>query len=797
MVSSSLRSGLAPLAMAALAAGVVATEADAQQGPAPWKRTEIRADCSSFEQLRQPYFGDTHVHTALSFDAVNGGITTEPRESYDFANGAPIGLPPYVGDVPSRTVQLRRPLDFTAISDHAELFGEVDICLTPGLPGYDDQVCIDYRAGIPQNDPGTGGIAFFVTPYVAFPIPERHSFCGIDDSNCLTQASLVWQDLQDAAEEKYDRSDACTFTTFVAYEYTRAPLAINLHRNVIFRNDVVPVLPISAVEEPEAEGLWNALQDECIDGLPGCDVLAIPHNPNLSNGKMFVPENADGTPHTAAEAAFRARMEPVVEISQHKGDSECRLGVLSNDELCGYEKMTGVLLGVSPGGAITYNPRLFVRNVLKEGLELEESLGTNPFRLGILASTDTHNSTAGMVNEEDYGTAGHLGTRDAVPEFTLAPPITAPLGGIEAHAGGLAVIWAEENSRDALFAALRRREVYGTSGTRPIVRFFGGDYDQDLCSSGNLIDTGYRRGVPMGGELGALRKKKSPVFAVLAMKDPGGAGVTSAPLQRIQIIKGWVNSTGSTQERVFDVAGDPDNGASVDTDTCTSSGAGSDMLCTVWEDPDFLPSQRAFYYVRVLENPMCRWSTYLCNDQGVDCDDPNSISAGLEECCNPDVPKTIQERAWSSPIWYRPESFARFKSVIKVKGDGQDSLKLKVRMERAPAELDPTSEAITLTFSDDDMIYTATIPAGTMTEKKPGALWVLSDSIGATDGIKKATLKIDSKGRAKLSVSTVKLDLSNADLSDHFVHTTLEASTYTAEHMRLWEVKGSTLRPQN
>ena len=178
-----------------------------------------------------------------------------------------------------------------------------------------------------QNDPGTGLLAFFVTDYAAIPIPVRHDFCGVNDVNCLGQASVVWLDIQGAAEQKYDRTEACTFTTFVAYEYTRAPLAANLHRNVIFRNHVVPSLPISGVEEPEPQGLWNALQAECIDGLPGCDVLAIPHNSNLSDGRLLAPVNADGTPHTAADAALRARMEPIVEISQHKGDSECRPGV--------------------------------------------------------------------------------------------------------------------------------------------------------------------------------------------------------------------------------------------------------------------------------------------------------------------------------------------------------------------------------------------------------------------------------------------------------------------------------------
>jgi hypothetical protein len=257
-----------------------------------------------------------------------------------------------------------------------------------------------------------------------------------------------------------------------------------------------------------------------------------------------------------------------------------------------------------------------------------------------------------------------------------------------------------------------------------------------------------------------------------------------------------VNSTGSSQERVFEVAGDPDNGAGVDPDTCTPSGTGFDSLCAVWEDPDFLPEQRAFYYVRVLENPACRWSTYLCNAEGVDCDVPATITPGLEECCNPDVPKIIQERAWTSPIWYRPESFGRFKGAIRLKGDEQDSLKVKTTVQRVADELDPNTQAITLTVTDDDTIYTATIPAGTMTEKKPGAVWIFKDPTGAIDGIKRASLKIKGSGQGKLSIATVRLDLSNADPSDHFIHTTLEASTFRAEHVRLWEMRGARLKPQ-
>ncbi len=768
---------------------------EAWAAPVPWDRTESREDCSDAELTRQPFFGDTHVHTTVSADALVGGVLTGHREAYDFAKGAPIDLPPYdSGGVALRSAQLRRPLDFTAISDHAEFFGEVQVCMVPGYPGYDDPLCQMYRNVIGIEDTGTGNLAFFSAPYNAIANPIRFDLCGVDAADCLAEASVVWLDIQEAAEEHYDRTAACKFTTFVAYEWTGAPFAQNLHRNVIFRNETVPTLPTSHVEEPTPQGLWGQLDLQCASAATGCEVLAIPHNPNVSNGQLFLPENADGSPIDDADAAFRARIEPIVEIAQHKGDSECRNGVLSNDEACGFEKLTTQLLGVATPGSIPYDPRGFVRNVLKEGLELEEQLGVNPFRLGILASTDTHNSAPGLTNEEDYGDAGHLGVRDGKPEFILENEVEAPLGGIEASGGGLAVVWAEENSRDAIFAAMRRREVYGTSGTRPSLRFFAGNYKSDLCDSEDFAGTAYRNGVPMGGEVGAVRSKKSPAFAVKAIRDPGPVGQPGTPLQVLQIVKGWVDETGTSEEAVFDVAGDANNGATVDTDTCATSGSGDDTLCAVWSDPDFDPSQRAFYYARVLENPTCRWSTHLCNAQGVDC--AVGAPVGLEECCNEDVAKTIRERAWSSPIWYRPESFGKTKARIQLKGGGEDTLKISTKMQAAARQLDPDTTDITITVNDGDTIFEATIPAGTMEVKKPGEKWQLNDKAGTYGGIKKAQLKINAtKGDAKLQIKSVKTDLSAADALDHFVHMTLVSGTFTTEHQRLWSEKNGKLRP--
>lgn len=772
-----------------LALWAVASTAAAQNPPAPWERTEPDPGCTVYEQTRQPFFGDTHVHTGLSFDAAVGGIRTSPSDAYDFAKGASIDLPPYVAEVAQRSAQLRRPLDFTAISDHSEFFGEVQICTVPGFPGYDDPLCELYRDSTPATDTGTGGLAPFAAPYTANEAPERFDWCGVGAADCLSQASVVWQEIQDAAEAHYDRSPACSFTTMIGYEWTGAPGAANLHRNVIFRNSDVPALPISYVDEPRAEGLYAQLQTQCLDAANDCDVLSIPHNSNVSNGLLFRPLNSDDlTPLDDIDARLRISMEPLVEMQQHKGDSECRPGLLTNDELCGFEKMSTKLLGVAAGGV--FDPLLFVRNVLKEGLSQEEDLGVNPFQLGIIASTDTHNSIPGATNEEDYGVTGHLGTRDATPEFTLSPLPVAPLGGVEANAGGLAVVWAEENSRDAIFSAMRRKEVYGTSGMRPTLRFFAGDYKKDPCVEGNVVEAGYERGVPMGGELGALRGKKSPVFVVQASKDPGPDGID---LQQVQIIKGWIDFYGNAQEEVVVVAGDPDNGATVDEDTCVASGAGAASLCATWEDPNFNPSERAFYYARVVDNPTCRWSTYLCNAEGVDCSSP-PVAAGLEECCNEDVPKTIQERAWSSPIFYRPESIGKFKGAVKLHGSsGENSLKLKASIENVASQLNPTNEDLVIEVTDNQDVFAVTIPAGTMTEVKPGSFWSLENSLG----IRKASLKISGKGKGKLSLQTEKVGSPMTPFVDHFVHTKITAGAFQAEHSRMWKRYGNSLQAKN
>jgi hypothetical protein len=640
-----LARSLVPLGLVTLL-GVASARAQEAAPARPYAITEQREPCAAYEPLRAPFFGDTHVHTGYSQDASTQGTRTTPRDAYRFARGDALAIQPWRADGSSlRSVRIDRPLDFTVITDHAEQIGEVHICNTPGAPGHASLVCRLYRAW-PRA-------AFFVMNAAYSAGGERFGFCGENGAACLEAAQHVWRDTQAAAEAAYDRSAACRFTSFVGYEWTAGvDNGKNLHRNVIFRNEAVPELPISTMETgPNAMALWDALATACVKGTPGCEVLTIPHNSNLDGGLMFASARSLGGAIDAQEARMRAFWEPLVEVMQHKGDSECLFGGDTTDEACGFEKLPYDNFGGRYMGFRRNPPQRgqYAREALKRGLAHDAALGANPFRFGLVASTDTHLGTPGLASEAAFPGHGGAGAADAT---TLPPGLP---DAIEFGPGGFAVLWAEENSRDALFDAMRRREAYGTSGTRPVVRFFGGfALPDDLCADPELVEKSYALGVAMGGELSASASGEAPRFVALATKDPGTRAEPGSDLQRIQIVKGWLDPSGATRERVVDIAGG-ENAASVDTATCQPRGVGHARLCAVWRDDDFDPRERAFYYARVLENPTCRWSQRVCAAKRVDCAKPETIGEGLEACCAPEHERVIQERAWTSPIWVSPE----------------------------------------------------------------------------------------------------------------------------------------------
>ncbi|MBI3784147.1 MAG: DUF3604 domain-containing protein [Deltaproteobacteria bacterium] len=605
--------------------------------------------CPNRNALRNVYFGDLHVHTTNSFDAHMFDVRTTPPQAYRFARGEPASLPPLDNDGNgTTTVHIDRPLDFAAVTDHSEYLGEVETCSTPGSPTYDSPTCQQFRSG------GVADVRVFGINLTGSRPKRFKDICGSDGSTCSDAAGTVWQREQEAAAAAYDR---CSFTSFVAYEYSNARSASTLHRNVIFRNDRV-AFPISVYEQNLPQGLWNELKQTCIDSGSGCDVLAIPHNSNESNGRMFFVEypGAQSLGEQRTQAQLRASIEPLVEVYQHKGSSECRNGLSgiigAADEQCEFEKRRpdpvfdcgdGVgQTGAAGGGCVS---RLdYVRGALLAGLKEEIRIGANPYPLGFIGSTDTHNGTPGFTSEETF--VGHRGTDDFDLKLRLGHGVLTD-GGTVFSPGGLAAVWAEENSRSSIFDALRRKETFATSGTRISVRVFGGwDLPAGLCNNADMAQIGYDRGVAMGGTLpNRPTGAGAPTFVVSALRDPGSAARPGRQLQRLQVVKGWI-ADGAAHEQVYDIAGDADNGADVDLQTCMPRGPGADSLCQQWTDPSFDPALHAFYYVRVLENPSCRWNTYLCNslapaDRQPACDDPT-------------VPKTIQERAWTSPIWYRP-----------------------------------------------------------------------------------------------------------------------------------------------
>ncbi|MBT8454241.1 MAG: DUF3604 domain-containing protein [Deltaproteobacteria bacterium] len=648
--------------------------------------------CADFNPLRQVFWGDTHVHTELSFDANMQGTRTTQDDAYAFARGEPIALQPYDEDgTPTRMAAIDRPLDFVMLSDHAEFLGTLKVCNDPGSPGYEEQQCVDYRAAQQFDAMPEFVRDVFVRINGLLNLPSEDAaypaLCGPGSAFCLDAGTDVWRGIVNAAQAAYDRSNSCTFTAFPGYEWSGNSDGRNLHRNVMFKDENVTDLPYGYFDAPYPEELWARLVGECIDADSGCDVLTIPHNSNLSDGVYFNDRMADGGLLTPEYVELRNAMEPVIEIYQHKGASECLPGAATADELCGFEILPFSNLATTNLERITPpDPKGFLRYAYGEGMRFESSLGTNPFQYGITAATDTHISAPGFVAENDF--KGHGGAGQ--PNRFLPPPPGFP--DVEyLSPGGLTAVWAEENARDAIFSALRRKETFGTSGPRMTVRMFGGwDYPSDLCDSAELVAQADAAGVPMGGTLDPQPASSAPVFVVSAMQDS-----TSAPLQRAQIVKGWLDGD-DYQVRVFEIAGDPNNGASVNLDTCAREGEGFGDLCGVWQDPDFDPAQRAYYYARVLENPSCRWTTwqcsaaqYECNDWDyaacvarkdelppsdfscdccdpatglrpafcaeVDCSDPGLLAEAEERCCH-QVEPTIQERAWTSPIWYQPPS---------------------------------------------------------------------------------------------------------------------------------------------
>ena len=583
------------------------------------------AEATAPAPVRSAWFGELHVHTNQSIDAYGmGGTRATPDDAYRYGQGEPITHP--LG-YPIRLTS--GPLDFVAVTDHAEYFGVLPALADPGHP-------LAKRSGI--DDP-TAMVTLFMEALTA-----GKAAAELDAEDTVRSA---WQATVEAAER---HNAPGRFTTFVAYEYTSTPNLANLHRNVIFAGADVPAVPFGAYHSPNPEDLWTWLDTQRARGM---DALAIPHNSNWSQGRMFGRADFAGAPLDAAYAAQRMRNEPLVEITQVKGTSETHPLLSPNDEWAGFEiwKMSTTALGAQGGielaeGATT---GAYARDALRAGLEMEAADGINPYQFGFVGASDGHNA-AGSFEEDNY--FGKLG--DGTPELRGSVPPKSGDGeaalptvmALEWGASGLAGVWAEENSRASIFRALRRKETFATSGPRIRLRFFGGfGLPEDLADRPEAPALAYAGGVPMGSDLsradGELR------FFLWALRDSH-----SAWLQRGQIVKLWLEGDES-RERVFDVVCSdglspdpethrcPDNGARVNLDDCSySRDRGAVELVTVWRDPEFDPAQRATYYARVLENPTCRWSTW------------DAIRAGVAPTASESA--TLQERAWSSPIAYRP-----------------------------------------------------------------------------------------------------------------------------------------------
>ncbi len=583
-------------------------------------------------------WGDTHVHTSNSLDARATGTTLGPEEAFRFARGDEV-----ISSHGER-LKLSRPLDFLVVSDHSDamgamneiIAGDPDLMRNPTLRDWHDRII---QGGSTALDAAIE-VVYAFAGIAGPPIPEEvldPEFVG-----------GVWRRYLETAE-RYN--DPGRFTALIGYEWTSTENGNNLHRNVLYRDgaDLARRMnPYTTAESFNPEDLWRWM--ETYEETTGGRVLAIAHNGNLSNGTMFPVETnpATGQPLTGDYARNRIRWEPVYEITQIKGDGEAHPLLSPNDEFADYGTWDKNNLGPF-AKTPDMLPREYAREALKNGLLLEDRLGTNPYKFGVIGSTDSHTALATAEEENFFGKVSHMepaAERMAEPIAEFTDELRWM--GWEMVASGYAGVWATENTREAIFDAINRKEVYGTTGPRITVRFFGGwDFETADASSRLPGDVGYSKGVPMGGDLTSAPAGKAPSFLVAALKDP-----YSGNLDRIQIVKGWMDSAGETHERVYDVVWSgnrrrgangklPAVGNTVDVENATwTNTIGAAELITVWEDPDFDPEQKAFYYVRVLEIPTPFWTAY------------DALRFDVEVPA--DAPRMNQERAYTSPIWYTP-----------------------------------------------------------------------------------------------------------------------------------------------
>ncbi|WP_432696086.1 DUF3604 domain-containing protein [Marinobacterium sp. YM272] len=577
----------------------------------------------------QVFWGDTHLHTSYSGDAfAMGNESVDPDTAYRFARGLPV-IHPY-----NRTrVQLNRPLDFLVVADHAEYMGLMQLVRdkSPLLDGAENgQNLIKL-----WDTQGSKSVYYDAAGALVKGAPYQDLL-----TNAIRQP--IWDKIIKAAE---DNNQPGEFTTFIGWEWSSMPGGANLHR-IVFTDKGGEVaekfLPYSSADSDRPEDFWNWLDTTSTD--TGADFVAIPHNSNISNGLMFNDVDSDGHPISASYARTRMRWEPVAEVTQIKGDSETHPSLSPEDTFADFETFEHVMnFGAGDDQAQVDQVSNYARSALKRGLEIDAKVGANPYKFGMAGSTDSH---TGLTTASEPNFWGKFGI-DSIPE-NLDKETTPHADGWSMSAAGMVAVWAEENTREEIFAAFKRKEVYATTGPRMQVRLFGGfNFAAKDAGNNDLAELGYRKGVAMGGDLSQAPEGKAPSFLIQAVKDPEGAN-----LDRVQLVKGWLDAEGKSHEQVFNVAlsdGREDLGAdtqpvgnTVNLETGHySNSIGDEELVTVWQDPEFDASQRAFYYLRVLQIPTPR-HTML---------DAVALGRSQDEV---HFPATIQERAYSSPIWYTP-----------------------------------------------------------------------------------------------------------------------------------------------